>query len=112
MVNVRIVRMPVQQADMRMRMTVTFTRRDLSLMLVLMALVMRVSVFMDHRGMPVFMLMYFIQMQPHAKTHQRRRRNQIGCDPISQNQNGHDYPYERGQRKIGSGPGCPYMSQR
>src|SRR5215470_1908470 len=97
---------------MRMRMTVTLTRRDLSLMLVPMMLVMRVSVFMDHRGVPVFMLMYLSQMQPHAKTHQRRRRNQVGSDFVSQNQDGYDRPYERRRRKIGSGPGGSYMSQR
>ena len=70
MMEVRVVRMPVHQANVPVPMSVWFTGRIAGTMRVLMMLVVTMSVFMLHRLVNVLMLMTFGQMQPEAEAHQ------------------------------------------
>ena len=67
MMEVRVVRMPVDQADVPMPMSMRFAGRVAGAMRVLMMLVVTIPVFMLHRLVNV--LVSFRQMQPQPEPH-------------------------------------------
>jgi hypothetical protein len=64
MMEVRVVRMPVHQANVTMPMSVQFAGRIACAMRVLMMLVVTMPVFMLHRLVNVLVLVPLGQMQP------------------------------------------------
>ena len=69
MMEVRVVRMPVHQANVPVPMRVWFTGRIARTMRVLMMLVVTMPVFMLHRLVNVLVLVSFRQMQPQPEPH-------------------------------------------
>ena len=70
MMEVRIVGMPVHQANVPVPMSVWLIGRIGRTMLVLMMLVVTMPVFMLHRLVNVLVLVPLGQMQPEAEAHQ------------------------------------------
>ena len=77
MMEVRVVRMPVREADVPMPMGVRFDGRIAGAMRVLMVLVVTMPVFMLHRLVNVLVLVPLGQMQPEAETHQSASNEQL-----------------------------------
>jgi hypothetical protein len=69
MMEVRVVRMPVHDADVPMPMSMRFAGRVAGAMRVLMMLVVTMPVFMLHRLVNVLVLVSFRQMQPQPEPH-------------------------------------------
>jgi hypothetical protein len=74
---VRVVRMPVDQAVVPMPMTVRFAGRVAGAVRVLMMLVVPMPVFMVHRLVNVLVLVPLGQMQPEAEAHQTASNEQL-----------------------------------
>ena len=74
MMQVRVMRMPVDEANMPMPMRMRLTRWIVRAMIVLMMLVVTMPMLMLHGFVKVLMLVPFGQMQPEPDAHESRRR--------------------------------------
>ena len=77
MMEVRVVWMPVDQADVPMPMSVRLAGRVAGAVRVLMMLVVPMPVFMVHRLVNVLVLVPLGQMQPEAEAHQTASNEQL-----------------------------------
>lgn len=106
-----VVRVPMDEWLMPVPMTVGLADRDVRPMRVLMMLVMGMPVLMLHRFVPMLMLVAFRQVQPEANRHQTPRRQQPNRHRLIEQRQREQRANEGSQRKIGSGACRPEMAQ-
>jgi hypothetical protein len=82
MVYVWIVRVAVEHPDMGTRMTMTHFCGDISAMLMLMVLIVTMSMVMNHRSVPMLVLMPFRQVQPNTNRHEGSCNEKRKCDSV------------------------------
>lgn len=112
MMQVRIVRMGVNEFLMAMPMTVRFARRIVAVVAVLMMFIVEMQMFVLHWLVMVFVFVVFSQVKPYAEGHQNGRRENAKRERLSrigQRNRGSD---EWCSCKIGTRSGRPDMPQR
>lgn len=102
MMQVRIVRVRVDQWRVLVPMHVRFTGRVAWAMGVLMVHVVSMSMFVLQRLMPVFVLVALGEMQPKAYTHQKRSGQNLYCDRLGKHRDGERCANEGRHREIRS----------
>ncbi len=106
---VGIVRMPMQDGGVPVRMAVPVLRA--LGMIVIMMLVMAMLMVVIDGFVPMAMFVMFGEVQPNAESHQRRGDRKPHRDRLAHDEDGDCRADERGCREIGSGPGRAKMAQ-
>ena len=111
MMQIRIVRMPMDERSMAVPMAVRLIYRIARRVGVLVVLVMRMTVFVLHRIVRVIMLVALGQMHPQACRHKGTRREEPDRQRLMQ-QRQRQYRADKGsQREIGTSSRRPEMAQ-
>jgi hypothetical protein len=97
-VNVREVRVTVNQLLVTVPVRVRLSGRVSRPVRVLMMRIVRVQMLMLHRLMPVLVPVPFRQMEPDPSPHQNGRHSDAERHPVAQQQNRNQRPHKRSQR--------------
>lgn len=106
MVQVRVVRMAVDQRCMPMLMGMRLAGRFRSVVSVLVMLVVTVAVLVLDRLVAMLMVMSLREMKPQPEGHETPRNDQGGRYWLVQESYSQNRADERCEREISTGPGC------
>ena len=107
---VRIVRMAMDEPGMPMGMSVGLRRHSRRMRMLVMVIVY-VDMVMHHRLVHMLMLVLLRQVEPQADGHENAARDEGRGDRLVQEQNGGASADERSQRIVGSRSRRPEMPQ-